>query len=357
MDFSDLLKLFAKRVESLKEKLQTEEATKASIIMPFFQLLGYDVFNPDEFVPEYTADVGIKKGEKVDYAIMLNGEPIILIEAKWIGEPLEKHDSQLFRYFGTTKAKFAILTNGLIYKFYTDLEASNKMDEKPFLEINILDLKESQINELKKFHKDTFDINTIIDTASELKYSSEFKNVFSQQLNNPTDDFVKLFLSNIYNGLKTQTIVEKFRPIIKKSLNQYVTELMNDKIKSALNNENTIPSVTEPENSGISPSEIIVEANKITTTEEELEGFHIIKSILREHVQSSDIAYKDTESYFGILFQNNVRKWICRLKLNSSSKTLILPDDNKQEKKYTIDTIDDIFKYKEELISSLKKYI
>lgn len=162
MDFIDQVKQFSKRVESLKDGLSTEEATKTAIIMPFFSLLGYDVFNPEEFVPEYTADVGIKKGEKVDYAIMSEGLPVILIECKWIGEPLEKHDSQLFRYFGTTKAKFAILTNGQYYRFFTDLEEANKMDEKPFLEINILDIKENQVVELKKFHKSQFDINNIL---------------------------------------------------------------------------------------------------------------------------------------------------------------------------------------------------
>ncbi len=128
MDFIDQLKQFSSRVETLRASLQTEEATKTAIIMPFFAMLGYDVFNPQEFVPEFTADVGTKKGEKVDYAIVDNGNPIILIEAKWIGENLNKHDSQLFRYFATTTAKIGILTNGLIYKFYTDLETPNKMD-------------------------------------------------------------------------------------------------------------------------------------------------------------------------------------------------------------------------------------
>ena len=131
MDFIDQLKQFSKRVESMKDSIQTEEATKTAIIMPFFAMLGYDVFNPQEFVPEFTADVGIKKGEKVDYAIIKEGEPVILIECKSIQENLDRHDSQLFRYFGTTTAKFAILTNGLIYRFYTDLDSPNKMDDDP----------------------------------------------------------------------------------------------------------------------------------------------------------------------------------------------------------------------------------
>ena len=138
MDFIDLVKQHSQRVKSLKDNIATEEATKTSLIMPFFAMLGYDVFNPEEFTPEYVADVGIKKGEKVDYAILKDGKPAILIECKWIGEPLASHDSQLYRYFGVSKAKFAILTNGQIYKFFTDLDEPNKMDEKPFLEINRL---------------------------------------------------------------------------------------------------------------------------------------------------------------------------------------------------------------------------
>ncbi len=105
MDFIDEVKQFAGRIAKMKDSIQTEEATKTSMIMPFFRLLGYDVFNPLEFVPEYTADVGIKKGEKVDYAIMNeDGKPLILIEAKWCGENLDKHASQLFCYFATTSA-------------------------------------------------------------------------------------------------------------------------------------------------------------------------------------------------------------------------------------------------------------
>lgn len=234
MDFIDQVKQFSKRVESLKDGLTTEEATKTAIIMPFFSLLGYDVFNPEEFVPEFTADVGIKKGEKVDYAIMSEGNPVILIECKWIGKPLEKHDSQLFRYFGTTKAKFAILTNGQIYRFYTDLEERNKMDEKPFLEINILDVKENQVVELKKFHKSQFEIDNIFNVASDLKYSNEFKSKFSVLLQQPDDDFVRFFLSGIYEGKLMQSVVDRFRPVLKKSLNDYISELMNDKIKNAL---------------------------------------------------------------------------------------------------------------------------
>ena len=234
MDFIDELKQFSKRVENIKDTIQTEEATKTAILMPFFQLMGFDVFNPNEFVPEFTADVGIKKGEKVDYAILKDGKPIILIEAKSITEPLDNHDSQLYRYFGTTKARFAILTNGINYKFYTDLDEPNKMDKIPFMNINILDIKDAQVNELKKFHKSNFNLDDVISTASELKYSNEIKKKFNADLSTPSDEFVRFFVGNIYSGRATTQVIEKFRPIVKKALNQYISELLNDKIKSAL---------------------------------------------------------------------------------------------------------------------------
>ena len=356
MDFIDQVKQFSKRVESLKDSIQTEEATKTSIIMPFFALLGYDVFNPQEFVPEFTADVGIKKGEKVDYAIFLDEKPMILIEAKWVGERLEKHDSQLFRYFGTTEAKFGILTNGIIYRFYTDLETPNKMDEKPFLEINILDVRENQVVELKKFCKSNFNLEEILDAASELKYSNEFKNIFSSQLLSPSDDFVRLFLNGVYSGMKTQAVIDKFRPILKKALNNYISELMNDKIKSALSANN------EPEDSEEdAPSEEsdndVAPKSQIVTTEEELEAYFIVRNMLKDLAPNEDITYKDTTNYINVLYKGNARKWICRFILSNTQKILIIPNEDKSELRYSLSDIHDIEQYSEAITAVLKRYL
>lgn len=194
MGFNEDLKQLAERVVSLRESISTEEATKMSMILPFFQLLGYDVFNPSEFCPEYTADIGVKKGEKVDYAILIDNTPQILIECKWCGESLSKHGSQLFRYFGTSQAKFGILTNGLTYQFFTDLDEVNKMDLTPFLEIHLDNLKDAQINELKKFSKEIFDKDSIFSTASDLKYSSLIKNLLASDIEEPSDDFCKIHI-------------------------------------------------------------------------------------------------------------------------------------------------------------------
>mgnify|MGYP000888212011 CR=1 FL=1 len=149
--FTEQIKLLSERTVKLKDTLNTEEATKTALVMPFFQLLGYDVFNPLEFSPEFIADVGIKKGEKVDYAILIDDVPRILAECKDCNNTLENCDKQLTRYFNVTPAKIGVLTNGIVYKFYTDLEKPNMMDEKPFLEINLLKIKDYQINELKAY--------------------------------------------------------------------------------------------------------------------------------------------------------------------------------------------------------------
>lgn len=359
MDFSDKLKQFSKRAEAIKGNLATEEATKTALIMPFFTLLNYDVFNPLEFIPEFVSDVGTKKGEKVDYAIMKEGKPVILVEAKAVNDTLTKHDAQLFRYFTVTEAKFAILTNGIVYKFYTDLEEKNKMDEKPFLEINILDMTDAQILELKKFTKDSFDIDTIFNTASELKYTSLIKSQLTNQLNNPSDDFVRFLINDFYSGVKTSNVVERFKPIVKKSFQQFVNDFMNDKIKSILanNEEKQDEEFSEDIESVVEIDTKDVEESRIVTTEEEIQGINIVKSILAEIVPIEDITYKDVERYCGILYKNNTRKWICRLYFNSNKKSITIADENKKEVRYYIDNLNDIYKYKNELAESLNRYL
>lgn len=348
VDFIDELKQFAKRVERIKDTINTEEATKTSIIMPFFQLLGYDVFDPHEFLPEFTADVGIKKGEKVDYAIIKDGQPVILIEAKWYGDNLEKHDSQLFRYFGTTSAKFAILTNGITYRFFTDLEETNKMDSRPFLEFDIMNIKEAYVHELKKFHKNAFDVETIFDTAEELKYSNEIMKFMSQQMRIPSDDFVRYILGEVYSGVRTQNVIDKFRDIVKKSLNQFVNELMSDKITSALR-ASAATEDADDETEDTEAATLEDASPRIVTTEEELEAFFIVRHILGQTVDKERIFHRDTESYFGIILDNNRLKWICRLRLDGVKKCVIFPTKDKNQIRYEIDGVDDLYKYRSDI--------
>jgi len=179
MDFIDKIQELSNRIPNQIDLIQTEEATKNAFVMPFIKALGYDVFNPIEVVPEYTADIGTKKGEKVDYAIKKEDKIIILIECKVCGCNLDQEDiSQLYRYFIATDARFGILTNGIYYRFFSDIDEPNKMDSKPFFEFNIVDFEEHQIEELKKFTKSAFDLDKILTTASELKYTNSLKRFF-----------------------------------------------------------------------------------------------------------------------------------------------------------------------------------
>ena len=357
MQFADSLRQFSERAKKLKDKLETEEATKTSLVMPFFQLLGYDIFNPDEFVPEFTADVGIKKGEKVDYAIMQDGKPLILIEAK----PCSKNDlikfaNQLFRYFTTTEAKFAILTNGLSYMFYTDLEEQNKMDSKPFFEFDLLNLKESKVNALKQFTKENLDVDSIMSSASELKYTSEIKQLMSNLLDEPSENFINYVLTEIYPGKKTQNIKNKFKELIKSSLNQFINELLNERIKSAIEKDSIKEDTISKENND-NTDDANIEQPKITTTLEELEAFFTIKTILAPNVDPERITYKDTLSYFGVLLDNNTWKWVCRVYIKENVMYLTIPNSTKIEIRYDLEKIQDIYKYKNELIECLNRYL
>jgi hypothetical protein len=349
--FSDQIKAFAKRVIKMKDNIQTEEATKTSVIMPFFQLLNYDVFNPEEFLPEFTADVGIKKGEKVDYGIMQNGRPLILIEAKSIQEQLTKHDSQLFRYFGTTVAKFAILTNGIIYRFYTDLEEQNKMDTTPFFEFNLFDIRDHQIIELQKFRKESFNVESIITTAAELKYTKEIKQFLKTQWENPSDEFVTYIISDVYTGKKTRQVLEKFNGIVKKTLKEFINDMLNDKLQAAIatTNADAIPSSLE-----IAVTAEDKQSPEIITTQEEIEGYITIKILLKDVISAERLHYRDNLSYFNILLDNSIRKWICRLSLAGNTKTIQFNDNEKTT--VILNSISDIILHKEKLISITKTF-
>lgn len=356
MDFKDEIKLFGDKVEKLKNQIQTEEATKNAFIMPFIKVLGYDVFDPFEVMPEFIADIGIKKGEKVDYAILKEGKPSILIECKHWGESLDPHNSQLFRYFHTTSAKFGLLSNGIIYRFYTDLAEQNKMDDKPFFEFNVTDIKDNQIEELKKFHKSYFNLESIQTTASELKYMNELKTLINAEFQNPSEGLVKFFAKQIYRGMLTSKVVEQLGALTKKSIQQYINDLITERLKSALKKENDTEAPEAEKELVTATTTPEEKAAVIETTEEEKEGYMIVKTILRQKTKPARIAYRDAQSYFAILLDDNNRKTICRLYFNSSRKYIGTFDEQKKETKTELMTIDDLFKFEEVLHKTVEWY-
>lgn len=341
----------------------TEEATKQHLILPFFSMLGYNIHNATEFVPEYDANVGSKKDAKVDYSVKRDGEPILIIEAKHHKENLDNHISQLFHYYAATTTKFAVLTNGVEYRFYADLDKQHVMDLKPFFTFNVFAYDEQDVEMLKYFRRNTFDVMVISNKAEELKYTNQIKLAIKKIIEEPDDDFIRYILTDIHKGKKTQQLIDKLRPIVVDSIRMIVDEIIKDRFVEMMNKEKQVketePSVTETEsNTEKTQSEAEKEIiNQINTTKEELEGFFNVKYILRNTIPWNKLHYRDAKNYFSILYDNKNYKWICRLRVEKANKYIIFPDGTSHGKSYPLDGLDGIFAYADEIIESAKRFI
>ncbi|MDQ0595325.1 hypothetical protein QFZ37_003694 [Chryseobacterium ginsenosidimutans] len=354
IDLKLKLEQLHQRVDSLKDQISTEEATKNAFVMPFIQILGYDIFNPTEVIPEFICDIGTKKGEKVDYVIKKDNEPILIIECKHWKESADAHNSQLHRYYHVSKARFGVLTNGHTYNFYSDLERPNIMDEKPFFTLDLSNLKDSSLKILENFTKNGYNLESILDSAEALKYIKAIRNEFEKELQNPSDEIIKLLVSRFFDKPITAVRLATFKEYTKKAFSNSINESISFRLKNALNMNDTVPSKEKHKVPTIDES---VEAPKFITTEEEIEGSQIIKAILREVLPSKRIAFRDTQSYFGILLDDNNRKPICRLHFNSSNKYIELFQNGKDNgEKKLLNSLDDIYDYKSDLLSTLKNY-
>lgn len=344
MDLIDRLRQLGERIGKTKGNVGTEEATKNAFVMPFIAALGYDVFNPMEVIPEYIADTPTKKGEKVDYCIMHGGSPAIIMEVKHWDKDLRRHSPQLHRYFHVTKVRFAVLTNGIEYKFFSDLNAPNIMDEKPFLEFKMTEMNETVSAEIKKFHKENFAVDDILDSALQLKYAKEIKELLSEEIKSPSDEFVRHFVTKVYSGRVTSKVVAQFRDLVEDAAKGFVNDLINKRLQLAMQSDEV--------DDGDSAS-----GNDIVTTEEELQGFRIVQAILMAHVPSDKIFYRDAKTYFNVLFEDNNRKPICRLRFNRSQKYLGVFDADRNEEKLSIDKLEDIYKHAGRIVETAKSYM
>jgi hypothetical protein len=366
MDFADQIKELSNRARKQVCNLETEEATKTAFVMPFIRTLGYDIFDPEEVIPEFTADHGVKKGEKVDYAIVKEGTPIILFECKAANLNLDHvHLSQLYRYFSVTEARIGILTNGVVYRFYSDLEQTNKMDDRPFLEINLLALQEKLIPELKKISKQDFNQESLTETAEELKYTKEIKKTLSLQLHSPTEEIVKSLARSVYSGKLTKKNTGYFQEVVKKAFKEFVNEQITERLESAISqNETNASQNNQPSkndgtdaDSEVDNKDEIEQEDELVETEEEKEGFRIVRSILREAIDYKRIESKKYKTYFNILLDGNLRKPLCRLRFNSSKKYIELFDRGKNaSEKVHIELLDDIYRYADRIKKTPKNY-
>lgn len=347
MTVEQRLRLLSDRVKEHSASMGTEEAVKTAVVLPFFQALGYDVFNPAEVVPEFTADVVGKKGEKVDYAIKIDDEVRILVECKPISTSLDKvHLAQLYRYFSVTRAKFAILTNGRLFHFHSDLEEPNKLDSRPFLTFDLAEMPVHLLAELRKFEKSEFNVDGILATAERLKYTSILKTEISNLIESPPEEFVRLIASNIHEGRFTAPVIERFTGLIRTAFREVIRDSVHSRLSSAL-------ATTEAAPDADSEGEVTTE--EIFTTQEELEGFFMIRAIVRDTIKATRVVMRDQKSYCGILIDDNNRKPLARLHLNRSVKYISLFDSGSEER-LAISSIDDIYSYAERLRATAAKY-
>ncbi len=349
VEFDERLSALATKIKSQRDSIKTEEATKNAFVMPFIStILGYDVFNPLEVVPEFIADVGMKKGEKIDYAIMRDGEVQILIECKSSTGALRiENASQLYRYFAVTKARIAILTNGEVYQFFTDLDAPNMMDNRPFLVLDLANIDESLIPELVKLSKEVFDLDSIVSAAEELKYVGALKRLIANEFKEPDEEWIRFLATHVYDGMYTQKVKNQFKKLVPLATAQFLNDQVNDRLKTAL-----VSPAFQADDSPVEAigSGAIAHAEEqdagVVTTPDELEAFNIVKAIACSEVKSERIIARDQQSYFGILLDNNNRKTIARLHFNQKKQKYIgLLDTDKVETRHAIETLDDIYNF------------
>jgi len=345
MELIEKFEIIASRAEKLGFALETEEVCKTSLILPFISALGYDIYNPTEVIPEYIADVGIKKGEKVDYAIKINDQIIILIECKKFGDNLDNYTGQLFRYFSVTDAKIALLTNGITYKFYSDIDNKNKLDDKPFYILNLLDLNGNIISDLPKITKANLNLDEFLIMAEDFKYINEIKGELKKEFNEPTWLSKELISKTSFSGKRTKGNLNWFSDLIKRSIKQ----IEDDYIKDRLNIKNKVNEIKEE----AEETDDNIRKDKVETKLEEYEAFHYVKSIASEMIESDRLSINDKLKYCGILIDDKKSKVFCKMYFGKIKKFL---EFQKQEKIY-IESIIDILKHKDFILDKIKEFL
>jgi hypothetical protein len=348
MDLATRLAELQKRTIEHREVLLTEEAAKTALVMPFIQALGYDVFNPSEVIPEYTADVGTKKGEKVDYAICNGGKVTVLIECKPSSSDLNlKHAGQLFRYFSVTDARLALLTNGVVYQFYSDIEAVNKMDSKPFFTFTMDAIKPTDIKTLENFAKANFDIDKIVKEAGNLKIQSLLRIELEREFSDPSDEFVKIMARRIYTGNVTAAIKDNTSRLLVSTISTMVRDMVTERLSSALNA--SAPKASE----GIEAPDATEE--EIVTTADEWSGFHIVQAIASRLVHPKRVVIRDAKSYCAILLDDNNRKSLARMHFNGLTTKHFGTFSGKDETRHLIGDLTDIYQFSAQIEGRLRE--
>jgi len=351
MDFSESIKSLADRAQKIKGSLATEEATKTALILPFIQALGYDVFNPLEVVPEFIADVAGRKGEKIDYAIMHEGKPIIIIECKPCGASLDADKcEQLHRYFLTLDSCIGVLTDGIRYLFFAGIDDGKNMDARPFMEFSLENIDPTLIPELRKLCKGKFDLKTTLDTVSELKFNRQIKLLLAQNLESPEEGFVGYFMSEA--GVRaTAKAREQFTGYVKRAFGEFVAEQIDNRLKNALaattKKEEALAENTAPEE----------QEDKIVTTEDEWKAYYLVKSVLMGIVDPERVVIRDAQSYCNVLLDDTRLKPLIRFYFNNPERLRIeIFGEGKSKTMHDISKVDDILSHADAIRATFTMY-
>ena len=336
MVLRNAIKDIAAKVGRPGESLVTEEATKNALILPFIQALGYDVFDPAEVVPEFTADFGVKTGEKVDYAIKRDGELVMLVECKRAGAPLGSGQiTQLARYFAFTAARFGVLTDGVLYKFFSDLDAANIMDAQPFWEINLGQATERDTLMLDHFTKQSFVLGEAHAAAADLKRIAGMKAYLSLMLNQPDEEFVRLLAGRVFPDPLEEPRVAHFTNLAKAALGEFV-------------NDPTRRGEGQGSDGGAEEASGLPWRGVPVPPAEELEAYELVKTLLDGCVAPHRVVLRGHRTYRSILLDDNRLKTICRMDFTRPRKRFTVFHEGKEERgfrartEYTVETVGDI---------------
>jgi hypothetical protein len=309
---SEPILAYVKRVKDLAEHVRgNEQATKQSLIGPLLTLLGYDLTDPRECIPEFRADFGKERSVKpIDWAFFQGGFPIFFVEAKDAGKKLSGYDEQLGDYFAKApEAKLGILTNGVQWRFFTDVVNANVMDKEPFVKWDVLADEEPPFDFLNLLHKSQYN-SQLMRTFAERKHKQNLLVTELSHLLEPSREFIRLAIANIETRILTERVLEFWKPVVSNALEEWVKQRM---LSMVLSN----PALGEASQGAAATS-----ALKIVTTKEELDGFATIQRLLGP---GRPIAYEDTVSYFKIHLVER-RTWvICRLYFDRKRPSVWVP--------------------------------
>lgn len=324
---------FSRHVDQVKARLphiRGEEATKQALVVPLLSVLGYDVYDPREVAPEYIADFAKKKSngqmEKIDYVVRINGEPAIFVECKAADVGLDGHDAQLARYFNSTPSvRVAILTNGVRLQVFTDLQQRNIMDEKPWMDFDLRNAKQAEVDALKRFRKTDFSPDQVIGLAEEMLYYNVLVGFMSSQLRDPGEPFVRFVAGEMPGKPRVdKKLVDRLTPILRKAIHASIVDHVARSFSREPEVEAFAPSAapaaalsTPPSGSALAAAggQTLAESQAregVVTTAEELEAWNLVCKIVREKHPDGALSFRDAKAYFTIM-QKNLRKWFMRL--------------------------------------------